>query len=225
MNTGNNMNEFRTPSRKSLIYSSIAAAVAAIIILVIVVLPAEYNIDPSGIGTRLGLTELSLPAVKQTVTNNNGATGGEQAARSVSEPKTSGQHQNPYRTDVVEINMAPGDELEYKTTLAQGEPLLYSWETDDSTHFVYYDFHGEPAAVDSTHPKDYFMSYEAKQDGASSSRGYLIAPFTGNHGWYMQNFNDHPVTVRLKISGNYSWHGFLARWNNYAQAEGMQGPE
>jgi hypothetical protein len=61
------------------------------------------------------------------------------------------------------------------------------------------------------------MRYEEQQDGAASSHGYLVAPFIGKHGWYLLNFNDYPVTVRLTISGNYSWHGFLGRWNNNAE--------
>lgn len=222
MSAENKTNNFRTPSRKSLIFSSIIAAVTAIIILVTVVLPAEYHIDPTGIGRLLRLTELSQPANRKIPAANAISLAGDQAPQSAVDKRDSGNHQTPYRTDVIEINMAPEDELEYKVTLAQGEPLLYSWNTDNKNNLVYYDFHGEPATNDETHPEGYFMSYEEKQEGASSSHGYLIAPFAGNHGWYLLNFNDHPVTVRLKISGNYSWHGYVGRWNNNAQVSGSE---
>jgi len=220
MNSENNPNDFRMPSRKSLVNSSLIAAVSAAIILVTIILPAEYNIDPTGAGKILGLTELSESVRQGTLTDNAGVNPAEQVSQNTTDAKTAVSHQTPYRSDVIEISMAPGDELEYKATLTQHEPLLYSWETDNKEYPVYYDFHGEPAGNDGTWPEGYFESYEEKQDGASSSHGYLIAPFTGNHGWYMLNFNDHPVTVHLKISGNYSWHGYIARWNNYAQAEG-----
>lgn len=222
MSTENNMNNFRVPSRKSLIFSSIMAAVAAIIILVTVVLPAEYHIDPTGIGRILRLTELSQPTKRQIPAANAMTAAGDQVTQGIVDSRTSGNHQVPYRTDVIEINMAPEDELEYKATLTQGEPLLYSWKTDNEDNLVYYDFHGEAGKNDDTYPEGFVMSYEEKQEGASSSHGYLITPFAGNHGWYLMNFNDHPVTVRLKISGNYSWHGYVGRWNNYAPAAGSE---
>ena len=222
MSTENNSNKFRIPSRKSLIYSSITAAVSALIILVTVVLPAEYNIDPTGAGRLLGLTELSQRTGRQIPAANAVTAAGVRVPQSAADMRTSGNHQVPYRTDIIEIEMAPEDELEYKVTLDRGEPLLYSWVTDNENHPVYYDFHGESTAKDGTHPEGYVMSYEEKQEGASSSHGYLIAPFTGNHGWYLLNFNDRPVTVRLKISGNYSWHGYIGQRVNYSQVAGSE---
>ena len=46
------------PSSKQLIKSTILAAIAAIVILFTVVLPAEYGIDPTGVGKLLRLTEM-----------------------------------------------------------------------------------------------------------------------------------------------------------------------
>ena len=220
MDSDKNTDNFRAPSRKSLITSTVIAAVTAVIILVTVILPAEYSIDPTGLGKLLRLTELSQAAPSGNSATNIISRPVNQVSQEVADTKTSGNHKVPYHTDVIEIVMAPEDELEYKATLEQGEPLLYSWQTDNQEHLVYYDFHGEPVKNNDRYPEDYFMSYEEKQEGASSSHGYLIAPFTGNHGWYLLNFNDYPVTVRLTISGNYSWHGYVGRWNNYAQAGG-----
>jgi hypothetical protein len=217
MNSEDKANDFRMPSRKSLVNSSLIAVVAAAVILATIILPAEHNIDPTGFGKLLGLTELSGLAHQAVPAGGTVNGPGDQAPRDAADANTAGSHRGPYRTDTIEIAMAPGDELEYKAALARDEPLLYSWETDNEESLVYYDFHGEPAENDGTWPEGYFKSYEEKQDGASSSHGYLIAPFTGNHGWYLLNFTDHPVTVRLKISGNYSWHGYIARWNNYVQ--------
>src|SRR5215212_8654148 len=47
------------PSVRKLVGGSIVAFVVAIVVLVIVVLPAEYGVDPTGIGKRLGLRGLS----------------------------------------------------------------------------------------------------------------------------------------------------------------------
>ena len=46
------------PSSAQLLRSTIIAAVSALVILVTVVMPAEYGIDPTGIGRVLGLTEM-----------------------------------------------------------------------------------------------------------------------------------------------------------------------
>src|SRR5688572_10939565 len=46
------------PSTRQLIKSTIIALVSAVVILVIIVLPAEYAIDPTGIGRMLKLTEM-----------------------------------------------------------------------------------------------------------------------------------------------------------------------
>ena len=46
------------PSSAQLLRSTVIAAVSALVILVTVVMPAEYGIDPTGIGRVLGLTEM-----------------------------------------------------------------------------------------------------------------------------------------------------------------------
>ncbi len=46
------------PSARRLLRSTAVAAVAALLILVTVVLPAEYGIDPTGVGRVLGLTRM-----------------------------------------------------------------------------------------------------------------------------------------------------------------------
>ena len=46
-------------STKTLIKSTLVASIIALIVFVVFILPAEYNIDPSGIGEALGLTVLA----------------------------------------------------------------------------------------------------------------------------------------------------------------------
>jgi len=46
------------PSSRQLLRSTAIAAASAVAILVTVVLPAEYDIDPTGIGGVLGLSEM-----------------------------------------------------------------------------------------------------------------------------------------------------------------------
>ena len=43
------------PSSKKLIKSTVIAAISAVVVLVTCVMPAEYGIDPTGIGKAIGL--------------------------------------------------------------------------------------------------------------------------------------------------------------------------
>jgi len=49
------------PSKAKLAWATLAALVVAGIVLVATILPAEYDIDPLGIGEALGLRVLSTP--------------------------------------------------------------------------------------------------------------------------------------------------------------------
>ncbi|HZI52025.1 MAG TPA: hypothetical protein VFE29_09390, partial [Terriglobia bacterium] len=53
------MNEQKKASGKNLVGATIIALILAAVILVVAVLPAEYGIDPLGIGGALGLTKLN----------------------------------------------------------------------------------------------------------------------------------------------------------------------
>ena len=53
------------PSGKKLLIGSAAALGVAAVAVVGFVLPAEYGIDPLGIGKALGLTELSEPGLSE----------------------------------------------------------------------------------------------------------------------------------------------------------------
>src|SRR5687768_7059955 len=46
------------PSSRTLLRSTAIAAVTALVLLITVVLPAEYGVDPTGIGRVLGLTRM-----------------------------------------------------------------------------------------------------------------------------------------------------------------------
>jgi hypothetical protein len=201
-------------SKKELLRGSAIAALVAGILLVTAVLPAEYGIDPTGIGKGLGLTALNnaaaanSPAVAETAPVPAPAAGlalpttvppgstvsakGEQRGTAIASKQAL-----PYRTDTMEIVLAPQKGVEVKTHLAKGATLIYSWKTQGGEP-VNHDFHGEP--VDAG--KDEFESFILEK-GVSESRGSLIAPFTGVHGWYWKNKTNLPITVVLTSSGFY----------------------
>jgi len=58
MYNSENSSPIELPSSKQLVRSTILALLTAMVLLVSVILPAEYAIDPTGIGRLLGLTQM-----------------------------------------------------------------------------------------------------------------------------------------------------------------------
>ncbi len=174
------MNEIALPvqSTSSLMKATISATILAVILLTTVILPAEYNIDTTGVGNALGLTQLS-------------------ATPSVSSPiPSSDTNSGPaFRNDSVSIEVPAGDGIEYKFNLKQYGTLRYDWTSKNGE--IYFDFHGEPQGDTS----GYFESYTVST--ASDARGSLTTPFDGSHGWYWRNDSSKPMTITLKTQGSY----------------------
>ncbi|MES2933566.1 MAG: hypothetical protein V4805_08775 [Pseudomonadota bacterium] len=184
-----------TASKSDLMRGIGIAAVLASIILMVAVLPAEYGIDPTGIGQALGLKNLSgspAPAV------NTGKIMPVADAAPASTGTIASKQTVPYRTDTREVVLQAGQGLEVKTLLAKGATLIYSWKTSDGAK-IDHDFHGEPVNAQNNE----FESY-IEDKGISQSQGSVIAPFTGTHGWYWYNPSKSAVTVMLQASGFYT---------------------
>ncbi|MEH6579707.1 MAG: hypothetical protein V7731_21835 [Amphritea sp.] len=183
------MNQFNPspPSANTLIKASTAATILAGAILTVAILPAEYNIDPTGFGETLGLTTLSaVEPVNQS----------------------SAERKPAYQKDTVSIMIPPQSGLEYKLHLLKGAKLKYRWTTGswktESTP-LYFDFHGEPQADNSFYSKNYFESFTIST--ANDVSGSLTAPFEGSHGWYWKNSSAEAITVTLNIEGAYAIEG------------------
>ncbi len=202
------LNDAIIAPKRDLLRGTVVAAIVAAIVLTVAVLPAEYGIDPTGAGAAMGLTKLHKPAtavpVKAAVPvaapvvaspagESTVSAPGEQRGVTVSSKPTV-----PYRADEMEITLAAGKGVEVKTHLAKGATLIYTWKTKNAEK-LNHDFHGEPVNA----KEDEFESF-ILEDGVSESKGTLIAPFTGVHGWYWKNDSNAPVTVVLKASGFYS---------------------
>lgn len=197
-----------TASKKQLARGAAIAALVAGILLVSAVLPAEYGIDPTGIGKRLGLTALSESTPVVSVATGTVPAGGAlpttvppgSTVAAKGEPRgisIASKQVAAYRSDVREYVVPPHKGIEVKTHLAKNATLIYSWKTKGGEQ-LNHDFHGEP--VDAG--KDEFESFIFEKN-VSESRGSLIAPFTGVHGWYWKNNSDLPVTLVLNSSGFY----------------------
>ena len=105
-------------SRRQLVLGSAAAILIAGAVLVVAVLPAEFGIDPLGIGRALGLQELA------------------DASEGPLETQASA-----HRADTVEFVLGPFQSLEYKYQLAEGSSMIDSWQ---ATGALVYDMHADP---------------------------------------------------------------------------------
>jgi hypothetical protein len=181
--------ELTIEARQRLAAAAGAALLGAGLILVMFVLPAEYGIDPLGVGARVGLVELGAVGKQVEALNQTAAAGAGQATIVVPQERA-------FKSETVEFKVGPREGMEYKYRLDKGEALLFSWKT---TGPVAYEFHAEPDGA----PRGYAQTYE-KGDGKSEASGTLTAPFPGIHGWYWENKTDKEITVTLTSSGFYN---------------------
>ena len=175
-------------AREHILVAVGVALLAAGMALVIGVLPAEFGVDPTGLGARLGL--LALADVKQQVSAfTDSKAGGASASPVVGSER-------PFTQETVSFTLEPGGFIEYKYRLDKGQALLYSWHSDGG---VVSEFHAEPDGA----PKGYAETYE-KRPPSDRAAGALVAPFSGIHGWYWENATAAPVTVTLSSAGFYT---------------------
>ena len=196
--------DWQAPSGQRLALSVIAALAVAAVVLVTAVLPAEYAIDPTGIGRLLGLTEMRQPARTLQVKD---VIGGNERVREVEIPEP-GQptplpnpavHQDettPPKTATITLTLAIDQETEIKAVMREAKALVYSWRVEGG--MVYSDFHGHDPSVSD----EAFVRYREDQEAAGGN-GSLVAPFGGEHGWFWKNVSNNPVTVTLNLTGYF----------------------
>ena len=191
------LNDAIMAPKRALLRGTLIAAVVAGIVLTVAVLPAEYGIDPTGAGRAMGLTALNTPSPSPTSAptpaGSTVSAPGEQRVLTVSSKPAAA-----YRADEMEITLPAGKGLEVKTHLAKGQTLIYAWTTKNAEK-LNHDFHGEPVNAKENEFESFIL-----EDQVNQSRGTLIAPFTGVHGWYWKNKTSAPVTVVLRASGFYT---------------------
>lgn len=205
------------PSSRQLVRSTILAALSALVLLVAVVLPAEYGIDPTGIGRVLRMTEMgdikqqlaaeaaadaatATPAAQSSTTGMPGMATANAAqppakAAVAAAPKEPAQAVAPkieWR-DEMPVTLTPGEGTEIKLKMVQGAKAQYSWVVEGGE--VNFDTHGDAPGKS--------ISYE-KGRGVASDEGVLEAAFTGNHGWYWRNRGKSNVKVILRTRGDYT---------------------
>ena len=211
------------PTSGQLLRSTIIALVSAVIILVAIVLPSEYGIDPTGVGQKLGLTEMGQIKVQLAAEAEADEKAQAQAVAPAPTAPTA-PTASPTATPIpmtVQTEPAPApaaapvavaqepakpvgksDEISFTLKPGQGAEIKLVMKAGAKANYswtangaiVNFDTHGDGGGRS--------ITYE-KGRGVPSDEGVLEAAFEGNHGWFWRNRTKSDVTVTLKTNGDY----------------------
>ena len=204
MYNSNNPEDSELPSTDKLIKSTILAAVAAGVLLVTVVMPAEYGIDPTGIGNAIGLKKMGdikvnlAEEVAADQSNNIAVKDDDEPAQAVVAvtPKAESADTNPtILNHEMQVTLAPDESTEIKVKMSKNNKVQYTWWTDSGKAF--FDLHGDS--------KKQNINYHSYEKGTEQQKeGEIIAAFDGSHGWYWRNRTSKTITITIKTRGEYT---------------------
>ena len=189
------------PTSTQLSRSTIIAALSAIFILITVVLPAEYGIDPTGVGKKIGLTEMGeiKTQLAEEAEMDHQSMNIQQYQPSILQSllglfvsSAQAEESETWR-DSVNFTLAPGETAEWKLVMTQGQSAQFNMLVEGGR--VNFDLHG--------HGSGKSVTYE-KGRGSTGSEGSFIAKFDGEHGWFWRNRDKQDVTVTVLLKGEYS---------------------
>ena len=162
------------PSTSSVWRSVLGSFVVGLVVFFFFVLPAEFDIDPTGFGATLGIKGMS-----------GDETHVEALTLSARSPVS----------DRIEFTLVPFESIEYKYDLFAGQGIVYQWRSSGE---VVFDFHAEEVGTD---PED---SVSFSVGRGLSEQGTYVAPFDGKHGWFWENRGADDVTIVLEATGFFS---------------------
>lgn len=202
------------PTSEQLVRSTLIALAASAAMLVAVVLPAEYGVDPTGIGRSLSLTqmgELKVQLAQEAETDRVATAQGAgqatsttaiepvavgQSTPAASAPAVAGQATaaaEGSRSDQMAVTLKPGQGAEVKLSMTQGAKAKFNWRVSGGV--VNFDLHGDGGGRSAR--------YEQGR-AVPGAEGVVEAAFDGNHGWYWRNRGTSDVTVTVRTDGAYS---------------------
>jgi hypothetical protein len=194
------------PTSAQLLRSTLIAFVTAAVLLVTVVMPADYGIDPTGIGRLLNLTEmgeikkeLAAEAAADAAAQPAGVAAATAVQASSVAPVDSpsaapaAETPKPVWRDETRITLQPGEGIEIKLSMNKDAKALFAWAVQGGV--VNFDTHGDALGRS--------ISYE-KGRGVASDEGELVAAFDGKHGWFWRNRGNAAVTLLLQTGGDYA---------------------
>ena len=112
--------DIKAPSPRNILIAMGVALGIGLLVLLTTILPAEFGVDPLGIGNLTGLTDLSR-------TENPFE-----------------EQPEIHRSDYVEFELESFQSVEYKYTMDLDAPMVFTWVADRE---VYFDMHAEPAGL------------------------------------------------------------------------------
>ena len=188
------------PSKRQLNRATLAAAGVAAVLLVTTVLPAEYGVDPTGIGRVLGLTPMGEIKRDAATVESEAAPAAETAEADngdilLEEEPASTTQAAGGAVGRVQLTLAPNQGEEVKATMNAGDEFTYHWSTVGPV--IRFELHGEPIPAKG----DEFTSFE--KGSSAGAKGKFRAPFNGTHGWYWRNNTSSPVTVTVSATGTF----------------------
>ncbi|MFG6585256.1 transmembrane anchor protein [Sulfitobacter sp. 1A12779] len=189
------------PTKAQLFRSTIIAGIGAVAIMVTVYLPAEYAIDPTGVGRVLGLTEMGEIKVQLAEEAEADRLLDEQRALDQSSSLldnvfglfVGAAHAQEAWQDEVTFVLEPGGTAEIKMTMEAGATVTYAWTASGGR--VNFDLHA--------HSGGESVDYE-RGAGQTEGAGTIEAPFAGDHGWFWRNRDSTPITMTIQVRGEYS---------------------
>ena len=200
MQNANKSDASDLPSTGKLLRSTGIAVGVAAALLATVVLPAEYGVDPTRVGSLLGLTEmgrikmqLAAEARAEEAADRPGsvANPGAAAVRAAAPPTAPTAPEG--RTDQTVLTLAPDQGAEIKLVMEEGARVRYVWSSSGGR--INFDIHADRPGT----------SYHGYSKGSSQrEEGDLTAAFTGSHGWFWRNRTGETVTITLQTAGAYT---------------------
>lgn len=185
------------PSLPQLFKSVIAASVVVAVLLITAILPAEYGVDPTGIGRVIGLTEMGeIKSELQREADDDAKSHGNASSKmsffdnltfSIL-PSAQASH---HWTEKFEFELKPGEYHEVKFQMKKGQVIEYEWVGSGGR--INFDLHGHGDGISSVYEK-----------GRGKTKGYgsFNADFDGEHGWFWRNRDKTPILVTLNIHDN-----------------------
>lgn len=108
-------------------------------------------------------------------------------------PRVPVQPAGPSWRDNASVTLPPGEGIEIKMAMEEGQTAQFEWSANGAV--LNHDTHGDGGGRSVTYKQG---------RGVSGETGELTAAFSGNHGWFWRNRTDAPVTLTMRVGGEYS---------------------
>ena len=214
------------PSGTQLVKSTLVAIAAASVILITAVLPAEYGVDPTGIGKAIGLTkmgEIKVSLARETAaekeiaekalvkadlsTNSNGPRLVLEKAKVSNDSSRSETVAESVKETVTTQVEAPiqSDETSFTLKPDEWREIKLKMNKGEQVSYVWWTDDGRANFDAHADSKKLKIDYHSYGKGSTDRKeGIMEAAFDGKHGWFWRNRTSKTMTITLQVKGDYS---------------------